>query len=101
MHEAYSFYCEIHLSLKIKRKLVFDVSVIHLNDTTLKTLLLQILITKKKFRQLGGLRIFSSTCGQNMSLYGQICSVQIMILRANMLVQAQTIPQNPKCSLFF
>ena len=40
---------------------------------TLKTLFLQILVIKMIFsRKLGGIHFFSSTCGQNMSLYGQI-----------------------------
>ncbi len=44
-----------------------------LNCQTLKTLFLQILVIKMIFsRKLGGIHFFSSTCGQNMSLYGKI-----------------------------
>ena len=44
-----------------------------LNRQTLKTLFLQILVIKMIFsRKLGSIHFFSSTCGQNMSLYGQI-----------------------------
>ena len=44
-----------------------------LNYQTLKTLFLQILEIKMIFsRKLGGIHFFSSICGQNMSLYGQI-----------------------------
>ena len=44
-----------------------------LNCQTLKSLFLQILVIKKIFsRKLGGIHFFSSTCGQNMGLYGQI-----------------------------
>ena len=44
-----------------------------LNCQTLKTLFLQILVIKMIFlRKLGSIHFFSSTCGQNMSLYGKI-----------------------------
>ena len=43
-----------------------------LNRQNLKTLFLQILVIKMIFsRKVGGIHFFSSTCGQNMSLYGQ------------------------------
>ena len=51
----------------------FQMFVIHLNGATLKTLLLPILVTKMIFpSKLGGIHFFASTCGRNMSLYGQI-----------------------------
>ena len=44
-----------------------------LNWQTLKTLFLQILVIKTIFsRKSSGIHFFSSTFGQNMSLYGQI-----------------------------
>ena len=45
-----------------------------LNRQTLKTLFfLQILVIKIMFsRKLGSIHFFSSTCGQNIRLYGQI-----------------------------
>ena len=64
------------------------------NCQTLKTLFLQILVIKMILsRKMGSIHLFSSTYGQNMSLYGQI-------LLPNLFVKAQTIPQNAKCSLF-
>ena len=44
-----------------------------LNCQTLKTLYFQIPVIKTIFsRKFGGIHLFSSTCGQNMSLYGNI-----------------------------
>ena len=44
-----------------------------LNCQTIKSLFLQILKIKTIFsRELGCIHLFSSTCGQNMSLYGKI-----------------------------
>ena len=56
MNEEYSLYCKIHFVYQNEEKIDFQMFVIHLNGTTLRTLLLQILVT----------------CGQSLSLYGQI-----------------------------
>ena len=72
-----------------------------LNCQTLKALFLQILVNKIIFlRKLGGIHFFSSTCGQNMRIYIQIL-LPTVSLGSNLLVKAQTIPQNAKCVLFF
>ena len=45
--------------------------VIHFNDKTLKTLLLQILETKMTVSsKVGGIHFFTSACGQKIYLYG-------------------------------
>ena len=59
------FIVQLIFFFKIKRKLVFLMFVIHLNDTTLKTLLLQILVTKMIFsRKLGGVPFFPLSVGK-------------------------------------
>ena len=73
MNVAYSFYSKIYLVFQNQEKKDFQMFFIHLNGQNLKTLLLQILVITMIFsRKLGGIHFFSSTCGQNMSLYGQI-----------------------------
>ena len=49
MHEAYSFYCKIHFVFQNQEQIYFQMFFIHLNDNTLKTLLIQILVTKMIF----------------------------------------------------
>ena len=58
-------------SLRLDTKIFIGTSV--RNRQTLITLFLQILVIKMIFsRKLGSIHFFSSTCGQNMSLYDQI-----------------------------
>ena len=58
-------------SVRLDTNILIGTSV--LNCQTLKTLFLQILVIKMIFsRKFGGKYFFSSTCGQNMSLYGGI-----------------------------
>ena len=58
-------------SIRLDTDILIGTSV--LNCQTLKSLYLLILIIKIIFsRKLGGMLFFSSTCGQNMTLYGQI-----------------------------
>ena len=102
IHEAYSFYCEINLVFQNHEKMDFKILFIHLNGTTLKTLLLQILITKIIFFKQN--RWYTFCCLYLWAKYEPIWTDfngQTVILRANMNVQAHTIPQNAKCSLFF
>ena len=50
-----------------------NIELYELNCQTLKTLFLPIFVIKMTFsRKLGGIHFVSSTCGQNMSQYGQI-----------------------------
>ena len=51
-------------------------------------------------RKLGGTHFSPSICGKNMSIYGQPLLPQKVILNAKLLVQAQNIPQNARCTLF-
>ena len=73
MNVAYSFRSKIYLVFQNQEKIDFQMLVINLSGQNLKTLLLPILGIKIIFsRKLGGEHLFSSTCEQNMSLYGQI-----------------------------
>ena len=73
MNGAYSFYCKIHVGFQNHKKIDFQMFVIHLNHQTLKTYFSLILLIKMIFKiNLGCIHFFSSTCGQNISVYGQI-----------------------------
>ena len=73
MNAAYSFHCQIHVAFQNQKKINFQMFVINLNRQTVKSLFLQILVTKIIFSmELDCVHFFSSTCWQNMSLYGQI-----------------------------
>ena len=61
----------VYSSVRLDTNILVGTSV--LNCQTLKSLFLQILVIKMIFsRKLGGIHFISSTCGQNISLYGQI-----------------------------
>ena len=67
------FCCKIHVVLQDQKKTNFLMFVIHLNRQALKTLFLLILLIKMTFSmKIVCIHFFSSTCWQNMSLYGQI-----------------------------
>jgi hypothetical protein len=76
--------------------------VIHLDDTTVKTLLLKILGIKIYFsRKLCGIHFTSRYLWAKYELIWTDFTDRTVILRANMLVQAKTIPQNVECLQFF
>ena len=56
MNGAYYFYCEMNFLFHNKEKIDFQIFVIYINDTTIKTLLLKILVTNM---------IFSGKIGDN------------------------------------
>ena len=77
--------------------------VVYLNDMNLKTIFLKIILTKIIFkRKFGFINLFFSLC--LWTKYEPIrtdISAQTVSVSANLLVQAQTIPQNVHCALFF
>ena len=73
-----------------------------LNRQTLKTLFLQILVIKMIFkRKLGSIHYFLLYLWAKYQLIWSDITAQTVSLGANLLVRAQTIPQNAKCLLFF
>ena len=70
MNVAYFFHCKINFLSQNQNTDDFQMLVIHFNDTTLKTLLLQILETQIIVSsKVGGIHFCPSTCGQKMSFY--------------------------------
>ena len=95
MNETCSFFCKINVVVQKQENIDFQIFVIYLNGMTLITLLIQILVTKMiSSRKLGGKKLFASNCGQIWA-YKDRFTAQKVILSANMLVQAQALPQKP------
>ena len=65
-----------------------------------KTVSLPILVTKMIFPEIGWYTFFPLYLWAKYEPLGTDFTVQQVILSANMLVQAQTIPQNSQCLQF-
>ena len=92
MNVAYFFYCKIDCQM----------FVIHLNHPPLKTLFLQILVIKMIFlMKLGCIDYFLLYMWVKYEPIWTNFTAKTVTLVANLLVKAQTIPQNAKCALFF
>ena len=102
MSVAYSFYCKIHAVFRNQKKIDFQIFVIHLNGQNLKTLLLQIFKNQNKFfKKIWCYTFFLLYLWEKYELIRTAFTSKTVTLGANLLVKAQTIPQNANCEFFF
>ena len=79
MNVVYSFSCKTNFLFQNQAKIYFQIFVIHLNDTTLKTLLVQILVTKIVLLSKLGCFSFSFYLWAKYELIGTDFSAQTVI----------------------
>ena len=92
-------YSKIYLVFQNEEKIDFQMYVIHFNCQNLKTLLLKILVIKNDFCQENCVvYIFSPLPVAKYEPIWTDFTAQTVILGANLLVKAKTIPQNAKCA---
>ena len=91
---------EVCSSVRLDTDIFIGTSV--LNCQTLKPLFLLILLIKMIFsRKLGCIHFFSSTCGQNMSLYSQILLPKQCLQVPSCLLRPKPYLKTPSARYFF